>query len=104
MGRARVALRMLENCGCALILTGHLHHAESGDARLYHVEIKRSILVAQAGTAISHRRRDEPNAYNAIALEGERLRLEVRAWVGGRFATARSNEFQLREDGWVALQ
>jgi 3',5'-cyclic AMP phosphodiesterase CpdA len=104
VGRAHLALRMLENCGCALILAGHLHQAYSGDARLYHVEIKRSILVAQAGTAISHRRRDEPNAYNDIVLDGQRLSLDVRAWDGKRFALARSSEFRLSENGWVALQ
>src|SRR5205823_6106338 len=60
VGGARRALKMLEACGCTLILAGHLHQAYSGDVRPYHLEINRSILVAQAGTAISHRRRGEP--------------------------------------------
>lgn len=102
VGRARQALRMLETSGCALILSGHLHQAYSGDVRPYHLEINRSILVAQAGTAISHRRRDEPNAYNQITLDGERMDLEVRAWDGQQFATANRRCYRRTDTGWMA--
>ena len=102
VGRARLALKMLEACGCALILAGHLHQAYSGDVRPHHLEINRSILVAQAGTAISHRRRNEPNAYNHITLDGEILDLEVRAWDGKQFATVSTSRFQRSEEGWIA--
>lgn len=104
VGRARLALRTLEGAGCALILAGHLHRAYNGDVRPHHLEIKRSILVAQAGTAISHRRRDEPNAYNWITLEGDRLELEVRAWDGNRFAASSLSVFQRSEEGWITLR
>jgi hypothetical protein len=62
--------------------------------------MKRSILVAQAGTAISHRRRDEPNAYNRISLDGDTLLLEVRGWDGQQFATTASWNFRRLEHGW----
>lgn len=101
VGRGRVALRMLEAAGCALILTGHLHHAYSGDARPFHLELKRSILVAQAGTAISHRRRDEANAYNLLTLDGDRLDLIVRAWDGHQFAATGHKCFRRTESGWT---
>ena len=78
VGRAQVALKMLEACGGALILAGHLHLAYAGDVRPHHVEIEQSILVIQAGTAISHRRRNEPNAYNLLTIDKNQLRLEVR--------------------------
>jgi 3',5'-cyclic AMP phosphodiesterase CpdA len=100
IGRAKLLLQTLEQCGCSLILAGHLHRAYSGDVRPYHVEIKRSILVFQAGTAISHRRRDEANAYNLITIEGERLQLEVRGWDGSHFATVSRREYEQKEDGW----
>ena len=80
---------------------GHLHKAYSGDVRPYHVEIKRSILVFQAGTAISHRRRDEANAYNLITIDGDRLLLEVRAWDGAQFATLSQREYEQNDDGWT---
>ncbi len=101
VGRGRLALKTLEASGCALILSGHLHQAYSGDVRPYHLEIARSILVAQAGTAISHRRRDEPNAYNQVTVDGERLDLEVRAWDGHQFATASRRQFCRTDVGWM---
>jgi len=102
VGRGRQALRMLATSGCALILAGHLHHAYSGDVRPYHTEITRSILVAQAGTAISHRRRDEANAYNQITVDGDHLDLEVRAWNGTQFAPVGHREYHRTDDGWIA--
>lgn len=97
------ALRVLEACGCHLILAGHLHLAYSGDVRPHHVEVKRSILVIQAGTAISHRRRDEANAYNVLTIDGSTLSLEVRTWNGEEFAGAAPQRFTQTEDGWSAL-
>jgi 3',5'-cyclic AMP phosphodiesterase CpdA len=101
VGRVKLMLQTLDGCGCSLILAGHLHKAYSGDARPYHVEIKRSILVFQAGTAISHRRRDEANAYNLITIDGDRLLLEVRAWNGAQFATLSQREYEQKEIGWT---
>jgi 3',5'-cyclic AMP phosphodiesterase CpdA len=100
---AKAALRMLEASGCHLILAGHLHLAYGGDVRPHHVEIKRSILVAQAGTAISHRRRDEPNAYNLVTIEDSRLQIEVRGWNGREFAATALREYQQSDEGWVPL-
>lgn len=100
VGRVREALRTLEASHCALILSGHLHLAYSGNVQPHHLEIKRSILVAQAGTAISHRRRDEPNAYNRITLDGDTLVLEVRGWNGQQFTTTASWDFRRVENGW----
>lgn len=96
------ALRVLEACGCHLILAGHLHLAYVGDVRPHHVEIKRSILVVQAGTATSHRRRDEPNAYNILTLDGPRLSIDVRAWNGQRFVSTGVSEYQYDESGWIS--
>jgi 3',5'-cyclic AMP phosphodiesterase CpdA len=97
---AAQALRVLEACGCHIILAGHLHLAYVGDVRPHHVEIKRSILVVQAGTATSHRRRDEPNAYNILTLDGPRLSIDVRAWNGRRFVSTGVSEYRYDESGW----
>lgn len=102
VGRGLRALKMLEACGCALILSGHLHQAYSGEVRPFHLEIARSILVAQAGTAISHRRRDEANAYNQITVDGDRLDLEVRAWDGKQFAAIGRRDYRHTDHGWMA--
>jgi 3',5'-cyclic AMP phosphodiesterase CpdA len=100
---AKAALRMLEASGCHLILAGHLHLAYAGDVRPHHVEIKRSILVAQAGTAISHRRRDEPNAYNLVTIDGNSLVIEVRAWNGQAFETRGATRYEQQAGSWLPL-
>ena len=95
------ALRVLEACGCHLILAAHLHLAYSGDVRPHHVEVKRSILVIQAGTAISHRRRDEANAYNVLTIDGPTLALELRTWNNREFIGGAPEQFKQTEDGWI---
>lgn len=94
------ALRVFEACGCHLILAGHLHVAYSGDVRPHNVEVKRSILVIQAGTAISHRRRDEANAYNVLTVDGATLTLEVRTWDGREFVGTPPQRFVQTAEGW----
>jgi 3',5'-cyclic AMP phosphodiesterase CpdA len=102
VGRGLQALRMLSSTGCSLILSGHLHQVYSGDVRPYHLEITRSILVAQAGTAISARRRGEANAYNQITLDGDEMELESRAWDGQQFAATSIRRFETSDHGWIA--
>lgn len=100
VGRSQQALEMLAACGCHLILAGHLHLAYAG-VRPHHVEAQRSILVIQAGTAISHRRRGEANAYNLLTIDGPRLRLEVRTWTGREFAASGATEYNYGDEGWT---
>lgn len=97
---ARRALAAVEECGVDLLLAGHLHVAYTRDVRTHHVKVKRSILVAQAGTAVSSRGRGEPNAYNLVTLDpvSARIRIEVRAWDGAGFARMAVSEHARRDD------
>lgn len=101
VGRASHALEVIERCGVDLLLAGHLHHGYTGDVRTYYPSAKRSIVVVQAGTAISHRVRHEPNAYNAITLAGERIEVGVRHWNGSSFTEAQRIVFLLKEGRWL---
>ncbi len=102
------ALRTLEAAGVELLLAGHLHMNYSGDVRNHHEAVRRSILSVQAGTACSHRRRGEPNAYNRITIESrahdglehDRLTVQVRTLEGPAFGDGSSVTYEKYDDGW----
>jgi len=73
----------------------------SGDVRTHFEATKRSMLSIQAGTATSTRRRSEPNAYNWISVEQNRVTIEVREWRGQAFATRTTRTFNRLPDGWT---
>ncbi|RFA27333.1 hypothetical protein CAI21_14990 [Alkalilimnicola ehrlichii] len=86
VGRAKQALTVIERQGVDLLLAGHVHHGYTGDVRTYYPSVTRSVVVAQAGTAISHRIRREPNGYNLIEITADCIRITVRRWAGRQFA------------------
>jgi hypothetical protein len=58
------------------------------------------MIVAQAGTAISRRRRGEPNAYNLITVDPPRLHLQVRVWTGRVFEPRSATEYRKEALEW----
>jgi 3',5'-cyclic AMP phosphodiesterase CpdA len=100
VGRGPQALGVAEACGVELLLAGHLHQGFVADVRRHHLAIRRSILVAQAGTAVSHRRRHEPNSINVVIVDLPRLVLEVRSYRGTRFETVRRIVYRRRGEDW----
>lgn len=98
--RAGSALAAAESCGVELFLAGHLHEGHLADLREHHSTLTRSILVAQAGTAISRRRRREPNGYNVVTIDPPDLVFDVRAWDGDGFRTTAEFVFRRTEGGW----
>ncbi|HKQ37943.1 MAG TPA: metallophosphoesterase family protein [Verrucomicrobiae bacterium] len=100
VGRAALALPVIDECEIDLLLAGHLHHGYTGDVRAYYPATKRSIVVAQAGTAISHRVRREPNAYNVISLEDDTIEIAVRSWSNGAFRESTRIAYRLAAEEW----
>jgi len=100
VGRAAQALRAAEACGVDLLLAGHLHVGYTGDIRAHHVDVRRSILVAQAGTATSHRTRSEPNSYNLIRLEPGTAGFGLKVWDGRIFQETAYVEYVKAGDEW----
>jgi 3',5'-cyclic AMP phosphodiesterase CpdA len=97
---AAKALETMEQCGVDILLAGHLHVGYSGDVRTHHEAVKRSILSIQAGTATSTRRRHQPNTYNRIIIDRDRVALEIRGWTGSGFSTMTTTHFARRDHAW----
>lgn len=83
-----------------LLLAGHNHMAHiAGEVASRSTDA--GILVVQAGTATSVRRRGEPNSINLIAIEPGHLAIEVMASEGGGpFTTMAAHRFTLDDAGW----
>jgi 3',5'-cyclic AMP phosphodiesterase CpdA len=104
VGRGLSALLVAESCGVDLLLAGHLHRGYTGDARSHHVTLRRALLVAQAGTAVSRRTRGgETNSYNVVRVTPPRLEIEVRAFRGRSFEPVQCSRFEKRASGWEAV-
>ncbi|HEX3501370.1 MAG TPA: metallophosphoesterase family protein [Stellaceae bacterium] len=103
VGRAEHALEAIAKAGVDLLLTGHYHQASSRNVTSYHLTIKRTILVSQAGTAISTRRRGEVNSYNFIRVDGRHVSCDQREWDGARFATTRTERYSHFDGHWSTL-
>lgn len=101
VGRARRALEVIDRCGVELLISGHLHHGCTGDVRMYYPSTSRSIIVVQAGTAISRRIRGEPNAYNIIRLKEGWIDVRIRRWVEDKFMAGAKISFNLEKGRWI---
>jgi 3',5'-cyclic AMP phosphodiesterase CpdA len=100
VGRGFQALQAAEAAGVDLLLAGHLHLGFADDVRAHHLSLRRSMMVAQAGTAISLRTRREPNTYNWITFDPPHLTIEVRGWAGEAFSTLTRTRWARRGAEW----
>jgi len=101
VGRADLALEAIEECGIDLLLAGHMHEGYTGDIQAYYHSAKRSIVVVQAGTAISRRVRGQPNAYNIIILDSNHILIHVKTWNGNLFDVTLEISYRKSNEKWV---
>lgn len=103
VGRARLAVPMIAECGADVFLSGHLHLSGIGNtAKRYRLQPGRAALVVQAGTAASVRARGEAHSFNLIEFEHPRLvihRLECASPAEG-FSIAETFRYQHTTAGW----
>jgi len=103
VSRAGRAIGILEEQQVDLLLAGHLHHGYTGEIRAFYPSSHRSIVVAQAGTAISNRLREETNSFNVIHLSKERIEVEVCRWeeASRQFIKAEAVSFIFIDGRWL---
>lgn len=105
VGRARMAMTSLAECGADLFLAGHLHISHTGHtAKRYKIH-GHSALVVQAGTASSTRGRGESNSFNVVRVEHPEIVVERLVWQpeNAVFSVATVENFRHTADGWVRV-
>src|SRR5262249_9155394 len=102
-GRAAHALQAAAEAGIELLLTGHHHQSFTGELTHRKLTARRSILVSEAGTAISSRRRAEANSYNLIRIAGRAVAYERRAWSGEGFAGSEAQRYAREGERWMRV-
>jgi 3',5'-cyclic AMP phosphodiesterase CpdA len=105
VGRARMALTRLSDCGVDLFLAGHFHIGFAG-----HTEVRLNVgghcsLIVQAGTAISSRARGEPNSFNVIRIARPEISIERFNWLADRnaFIGSATDYFRHTGSGWTRI-
>jgi len=85
-----------------LLLSGHLHQSVAAISAQVFPTVHRSMVCAQAGSAISTRLRVETNAFNRIELQSNFIRVE-KFWLDDqtmKFSKQSEQAFVLTETGW----
>jgi 3',5'-cyclic AMP phosphodiesterase CpdA len=102
VGRARMAMTGLANCGADLFLAGHLHVAHTGHTAIRYPIKGFAALIVQAGTATSTRERGEANSFNVIRVQHPEIAVERHEWVAATssFQLSISERFRHTGKGW----
>jgi 3',5'-cyclic AMP phosphodiesterase CpdA len=98
---ARRALAAVKAADVHLVLAGH-HHAHTVVLAGPTLSIDPQVMVVQAGTATSWRRRGTPNSFNMIEVGPRVARIEEWISDGGDFRPAEFSAYARGERGWVA--
>jgi 3',5'-cyclic AMP phosphodiesterase CpdA len=103
VGRSRLAIKTLADCGVDLLLAGHFHIADTGHtAKRYNVP-GYSALIVSTGTSTSTRHRGQPNSLNLIHIDRPYVTIEQHVWHPdeGMFRVHCADEFQQVNDEWI---
>lgn len=103
VGRSRLAIQTLAECGVDMLLAGHFHIADIGyTTKRYHLP-GYSALIVSSGTSTSTRGRGQPNSLNVIRIDRPHVTIERHVWMPetNTFALFSTEQFQKQPDGWV---
>jgi 3',5'-cyclic AMP phosphodiesterase CpdA len=106
VGRARMAMIALAECGADVFLAGHLHVSHTGHSAKRYQILGHSALVVQAGTASSTRGRGEANSFNVIRIDRPKITIERFNWqpASASFALSSPEHFRLTSNGWIRVE
>jgi 3',5'-cyclic AMP phosphodiesterase CpdA len=102
VGRAKMAMTSLAECGADLFLAGHLHVSHTGHTKRYNID-EHLALVVQAGTATSTRERGEANSFNVLHISYPEISVEKFVWNTSTtsFAVSSREQFKQVDEGWI---
>jgi 3',5'-cyclic AMP phosphodiesterase CpdA len=104
VGRAKMAMTTLADCGADLFLAGHLHVSHTGHTKRYNIH-GHSALVVQAGTATSTRERGEANSFNLLRIAHPEISVERFVWNPSTmsFSVSSVERFKHGSEGWIRV-
>lgn len=94
VGRWRESVKFMEEAGVDLVLTGHQHLFGHSETREHTIGGPHRLIVVRAGTSTSHRRRGEPNGYNLLHIDRDRISVEARSFQDGRFIRSSLHDYR----------
>jgi 3',5'-cyclic AMP phosphodiesterase CpdA len=109
VSRSKAAMKRFGDCGVDLFLSGHLHTGRTIATSARYKREGFSAVVVHAGTAVSTRRRGEPNAWNLVRLDDVTrttgtIEIEAMHWDRSAFRLAAFNRYAKSEEGWALRQ
>ncbi|HEY9839179.1 MAG: metallophosphoesterase [Candidatus Sericytochromatia bacterium] len=93
IGRLELAWPRMQAAGVDLVLSGHIHLAY---AQVFH-----GMIVAHAGSGISHRLRGEANSFNLITASRNTIEIQQMAWREDGFVNGVQQCFVRMEQGFI---
>ena len=101
VGRARMAMSGLAECGADLFLAGHLHIFHTGHTAVRYQIQGHVALIVQAGTTLSTRGRGEANSFNVIRASRQEILVDRHEWSKNRstFVPAATERFHRADAG-----
>lgn len=103
VGRSRLAIQTLAQCGVDVFLAGHFHIADIGYTAKRYTMPGYSALIVSSGTSTSTRGRGEPNSFNVIRIERPKITIERHVWLAdsASFNKASVERFVRTPAGWA---